>query len=574
MSSDTPPISATTVEKTKHCISCKEMVVVSSFDKDRNQCNPCRSKQAAERHEKKKKATILVKAADGTMVETVVTKTCNQCNETKLMNSFEPNRNMCTSCRSRQKEKSAKERATAFVKTVTEEQRLPRLHGGEWPKECRHCKLQFTKENAEVFHYRDKEAKYMDLCIECRREHTVDHSKEYRERKRAEDLDGYRDEQAAKHRAYMALNPEKRAAAYQKQVSDAKQKLAIIRRSAKSASQRQISFEEGDADAMLAKLLLPCFYCGITAAENKGRLSGLDRIDSFQWYTDANTAPACSMCNYMKCQYTLPGFLSQCRRIAAHHPIDDSKLFDADDASESVSEEVADGPGGGGIVRSDAEETLFLVQRKRHVENVEQGEPAEVRGKKARPNSQQVGVQVTFYNCDTNAVAFIAPNLKVAGNMYGIKDHSVKVRLTKPELVWTQPNWCARHYVVGDIVDKEAKKVFIKSVQKRDYSAPENNSGTASVAKRLTLVDNVLSRRIYCSTVAEMAGILKTQPDTLRKWLNRMGYTERSIAVVYDTRYTVESEFMAPIIAADKVANDEEEEYAGHKGGRKDASEQ
>lgn len=56
---------------------------------------------------------------------------------------------------------------------------------------------------------------------------------------------------------------------------------------------------------------MACYYCGSHEC-----LNGIDRIDSTKGYTEDNIVPCCSMCNYMKQDYTHEEFIEQCKRIA------------------------------------------------------------------------------------------------------------------------------------------------------------------------------------------------------------------------------------------------------------------
>ena len=52
----------------------------------------------------------------------------------------------------------------------------------------------------------------------------------------------------------------------------------------------------------------PCYYCG----ENG---YGIDRLDNSIGYLKINIVPCCSMCNYMKNNYTKNEFINQCIKI-------------------------------------------------------------------------------------------------------------------------------------------------------------------------------------------------------------------------------------------------------------------
>ncbi len=55
----------------------------------------------------------------------------------------------------------------------------------------------------------------------------------------------------------------------------------------------------------------PCEYCGDSIAT-----IGVDRIDNTLGYSVPNMAACCTVCNKMKLDQTLDGFIAQCRRIA------------------------------------------------------------------------------------------------------------------------------------------------------------------------------------------------------------------------------------------------------------------
>lgn len=57
----------------------------------------------------------------------------------------------------------------------------------------------------------------------------------------------------------------------------------------------------------------PCVYCGHT-----GKV-GIDRIDNSGGYTKDNTAPACTLCNFMKKAMTVNGFLEHITKIYKHN---------------------------------------------------------------------------------------------------------------------------------------------------------------------------------------------------------------------------------------------------------------
>lgn len=71
-----------------------------------------------------------------------------------------------------------------------------------------------------------------------------------------------------------------------------------------------------------------CTYCGAEPRAYRSRnpsrrrgimityMNGIDRVDSSQGYTLANTVPCCSVCNRMKMAMNADIFIDQCRKIA------------------------------------------------------------------------------------------------------------------------------------------------------------------------------------------------------------------------------------------------------------------
>ena len=57
----------------------------------------------------------------------------------------------------------------------------------------------------------------------------------------------------------------------------------------------------------------PCFYCG------ELQKIGSDRVDNSIGYTKENSVPCCSMCNYMKKNYSKTEFLSRIQKIYLHN---------------------------------------------------------------------------------------------------------------------------------------------------------------------------------------------------------------------------------------------------------------
>lgn len=57
----------------------------------------------------------------------------------------------------------------------------------------------------------------------------------------------------------------------------------------------------------------PCDYCG-----DNNQTAGVDRVDNTVGYTQTNTAPCCSVCNFMKLDSARGDFIAKCKQIAHH----------------------------------------------------------------------------------------------------------------------------------------------------------------------------------------------------------------------------------------------------------------
>ena len=90
--------------------------------------------------------------------------------------------------------------------------------------------------------------------------------------------------------------------------------------------------------SFVKKAKSPCKYCGIkyskeiedrfNESRNKKRLSdyvlkvnGLDRVDSDLGYTDANTSPCCTVCNFAKRTMPVQEFYAWLKRVCAHNKV-------------------------------------------------------------------------------------------------------------------------------------------------------------------------------------------------------------------------------------------------------------
>lgn len=83
-----------------------------------------------------------------------------------------------------------------------------------------------------------------------------------------------------------------------------------------------------------------CFYCGTEKSQVYFRKqrdasfygNGIDRVDNSKGYIEGNVVPCCRKCNVMKRTMGAEEFISHCRSISNHHPLNRSGI----DMSELV----------------------------------------------------------------------------------------------------------------------------------------------------------------------------------------------------------------------------------------------
>jgi len=164
-------------------------------------------------------------------------------------------------------------------------------------------------------------------CNECY--NTKGYSTTHRAKKMEEDPVGYRAHNAAVHLAWGHNNPEKLQEQKNLNKVNADRRFKSLVTYVRSKSKKSdvpledlINMEDGEA--MQDKMELACHYCGETPVPGIS-LNGLDRVDSRQGYTDANTVPCCSICNDMKITFSMTEFIDSVRRIAKFHSLEDRR---------------------------------------------------------------------------------------------------------------------------------------------------------------------------------------------------------------------------------------------------------
>jgi hypothetical protein len=78
-----------------------------------------------------------------------------------------------------------------------------------------------------------------------------------------------------------------------------------------SARVRNIAFQL-DEEVFNRIVVLPCLYCGLQPA------NGIDRRDNNLGYTQTNSSPCCSPCNYMKKNMEEKEFVNHACKIFEH----------------------------------------------------------------------------------------------------------------------------------------------------------------------------------------------------------------------------------------------------------------
>jgi hypothetical protein len=115
----------------------------------------------------------------------------------------------------------------------------------------------------------------------------------------------HREERIANSKKWVANNSE-RAKNTRKEYRNTKHgKLKSIINSAKY---RKINFYL-TSDDVYKILDGDCHYCG------KATANGIDRLNSEIGYENGNCVPCCTMCNYMKRDFSYEMFIEQCRKI-------------------------------------------------------------------------------------------------------------------------------------------------------------------------------------------------------------------------------------------------------------------
>ena len=233
-------------------------------------------------------------------------KECKTCKVTKKLDDFEKTntsyRTVCKDCR-----KLARKTRVAEVEKI-DKTSVP------LPTACLKC----NKGPDDVsFQWRTDTVNggWRNTCTECF--NSKGYSITSRANRRTADEDEYLKRNAATHLDWANRNRDKVRIQQFKTVTDAKRKIKTIKTSATS---RNIIFDENDTESMAAKLSLACHYCDYVPPENS-ILNGLDKVNPYEGYNDANTVSCCAICNAMKGVRTVDAFIANVRAIITYRRV-------------------------------------------------------------------------------------------------------------------------------------------------------------------------------------------------------------------------------------------------------------
>lgn len=131
----------------------------------------------------------------------------------------------------------------------------------------------------------------------------------YRERKREEDFEGYRENINQVRAVWMDNNREHMSKWAKTNVNS---RLDATKRSADKRGYDWYLSDEYAKELMTSE----CHYCGLFDLDV--RVNGIDRVDNTIGYWPSNVVSCCKLCNYFKKDYTVEQFLAHAKRIAQH----------------------------------------------------------------------------------------------------------------------------------------------------------------------------------------------------------------------------------------------------------------
>lgn len=157
------------------------------------------------------------------------------------------------------------------------------------------------------------------ICKECYNKRG--YHKTYRAKRRAEDLYGYLERNAAVMRDWRERNAEHCKEYMKKYNSGVERKWEWYKN---RAAKEQLPLDEAHKDEIKEFFLSLCTYCA--REPDLYDVNGLDRIDNTKGYTIDNIVACCKSCNMMKRTASVADFLAVASRIAEFHDNPDMDL--------------------------------------------------------------------------------------------------------------------------------------------------------------------------------------------------------------------------------------------------------
>ena len=215
---------------------------------------------------------------------------CTDCGETKEPAAFNKP-GICIPCRSAH---STRERA-AKAATVTRDTAFRPAH----------CTNQACRKPFSADEFRFKGDRWSSQCASCIDAHR--YWEAYRERRLAEDPEGFCKRRYETHRAYMALHPEKQHAYNLRRRTCLGQSWGAFKTQMGRAWPPK-TFDHDQEQELMDLFLLPCAYCGYEPPAGTA-LNTLDRVDNAcRLYRLSNVVTCCTPCNRLKGSSTYDAF--------------------------------------------------------------------------------------------------------------------------------------------------------------------------------------------------------------------------------------------------------------------------
>jgi len=463
------------------CTVCAKSEEESAFRHSNTVCHRCSNALVRERH-----------AVERMAEDPTSTKTCvGVCGLTKLASEFEPHRKKCYSCRDVERKNRAKESAEGEV--------IP-------TKPCTVCGKTYWENadgtnNLDEFRYRQQYRKFATMCKSC--ESNKGHWKTWREKQRAENEEEFLRHNASTMIEWRQKNSEHVANYRRERAKQVEVKMSSCRRGAKA---KNIHFEEADAEQLAEKLTQACCYCGIEPSEKNGELNGLDRVDNTGGYTDENTVPACSTCNFAKGTMSAAMFQSMCVRVTQH------LIRFNDEVGIEASELDA-------LLTPLAENEEVVFTNKTAHRNLAISQPDKVNKARKRHQYIDTGKAVVFYHKDTLEIGCRVGSKVEAGNLIHIKTPINKLK--NPDILWVNNVWKARLATISDEVT--AAELFQQDLEQH------NKRVRQCVKPQLCVKDIASGNVVFTSTFEEMSKLTNIPPGELKSMFRRAEYSKQNV---------------------------------------------